>query len=821
MTLDQLKTGEEAYITRIKGSGTLRKRLLDMGFLPGQKVQVIREAPLHDPIEFLVMNYHVSLRRKEAMMIEVLTNQNIIDIHLQEWQKISHKPIFIDKFFERKVEEQSKILHVALIGNPNCGKTTLFNFLTHSYEHVGNFAGITIDAKKANIKHKNYQIYLIDLPGLYSLTSFTPEEEFVVQYLLRETPDYIINVVDANTLERNLYLTSQLLELDIPFVIALNMWDEFLKKKHDLDYQHLSALLGVPIIPTIGPKKKGLTELLDRIIEIHENPNLRAKKSVQLPYPFEIEEKIQELKSMLENDPEIVHSINPQFIAVKLLEKDHLFDRLVNPVILKKSRDFLHKIEKTFSTPAETLIAQARYGFVHGALKETLVLNNKQTNKQDVTEQLDGFLTHKVWGYVFFVFVIWLMFFMTFKVGNLLQNYLILGVDFLTDFVNSILPPTMFRSLLSDGIIQGVGGVVVYFPNILILYFFIALIEDSGYLARIAFIMDKIMHKIGLHGKSFIPMMMGFGCNVPAIAATRILNNPSDRIITMLINPFFSCSARLPVYMLIISALFPIYGNWILFFIYMGGILMAIFLSIILRKTLFAKEDAPFVMELPPYRLPTVRSLMRHMWFRSSQFLKKMSGVILVASIILWALHYFPVKRESSYDLISKLDEIKKQNPHITFDAHSIINLTHNDTLITKLHRIYQEMETSYYQQSYLARIGKFIEPLFAPLQFNWQITTSLLAGLAGKEIVVSTLLITSQAQDESLPGSIKNLFTLPSALAFLVFILLYSPCMGVLFAIYKESSKFKWAFFSFLFSTILAYIMAFATLTLTKFFLV
>lgn len=820
MTLDQLKTGEEAYITRIKGSTTLKKRLLDMGFLPGQKVQVVREAPLHDPIEFLILNYHVSLRRKEAALIEVETNQSIIETYFHEWQKISHKPIFIDKFFERKVEEKTKTLHVALIGNPNCGKTTLFNFLTRSFEHVGNFAGITVDAKKASIKHKGYQIHLIDLPGLYSLTTFTPEEDFVVQYLLHETPDYIINVVDSNALERSLYLTTQIIELDIPFVIALNMWDEFVKKKHRLDYFHLSELLGVPIVPTVGPRKKGLEELLDQIINLHEHAGPSRMKTI-LPYPMEIEEKIHELKSVIEKDPGIVPSITPQFFAVKILEKDPFFYRLINPDFRKKCDIFLQKVEKTYATSSEMLIAQARYGFIQGALKETLQLNEGEETSKDPSKRLDSILTHKIWGYVFFIFVIWLMFFSTFKIGNYLQEYLVTGVDLLKDLIHNTFPASMFRSLLSDGIIQGVGGVIVYFPNILILYFFIALIEDSGYLARIAFIMDKIMHKIGLHGKSFIPMMMGFGCNVPAIAATRILNNPSDRIITMLINPFFSCSARLPVYLLIISILFPLYGNWILFFLYLGGILMAILFSLFLRKTLFAREDAPFVMELPPYRLPTIRSLTRHMWFRSSQFLKKMSGVILVASIILWALHFFPVNRKPSQSLVQKINKIIELNPELQSNAY-LLFLQQNDSLAKLAKELINDYVKDYQQQSYLASIGKFIEPVFKPLEFNWQITTSLLAGLAGKEIVVSTLLIISPSNEnnQNLSNSLKDLFTFPSALAFLVFTLLYSPCMGVLFAIYKETGKIKWALFSFIFSTIIAYFMAFLIITLTKLFM-
>jgi len=807
MTLDQLELGKQAYIVRIKGSSELRKRLVGMGFVLGRKVKVVRKAPLQDPIEFLILNYHVSLRKKEAQLIEVYTDEEIITKYAQEWQQVAQRPILMDTFFERKVQERTKTITVALIGNPNSGKTTLFNFLTHSFGHVGNFAGITVDVKKASIDYHGYHFELIDLPGLYSLTAFSPEEEFVLDYLMEETPDYIINVVDVNALERSLFLTTQLIELDIPFVIALNMWDEFTKKGHKLDVNFLSTLLGIPIVPTIAPKKKGLEKLFQTILDVHNQSKLC--KRISLPYPLEIEESIKEIKNNLENDPQIPH-ISSQFLAIKLLEKDPYVQAKVPSQILKKVQEKIQLIEKTYNNTIDIIIANVRCGFVQGALKETLQLNEKIFQKKTTTEKIDDVVTHKIWGYVIFSFIIWFMFFSTFKIGNIFQEYIERLVEITKQILDASLPASMLKSLIIDGILQGIGGIIIFFPNILILYFFIALIEDSGYLARIAFIMDKIMHKIGLHGKSFIPMMMGFGCNVPAIAATRILNNPSDRIITILINPFFSCSARLPVYVLIISAIFPAYGNWILFAIYMSGILMAIVFSILFRKIFFSKKSAPFVMELPPYRMPTLRALSRHMWFRSSQFLKKMGGVILIASIILWFLNYFPLHRKPSPAIQQEMQILLNKYPSLKTNISNIHAFPQQNSIPQEFESLLVKYNEEIAKQSYLARIGKWLEPVFKPMEFNWQITTSLLAGLAGKEIVVSTLAINTGTQNkDSFLTSIQKLFSIPSALAFLVFILLYSPCIGVLTAISKETGKMSWSVFSFAYSTLLAYVMA------------
>ncbi|MBQ3875068.1 MAG: ferrous iron transport protein B, partial [Bacteroidaceae bacterium] len=643
--LSELNPGEEGYIAKVLGHGRFRKRINEMGFVAGKKVTVIKRAPLQDPVEYEIMGYRISLRNSEAEMIEIVSST-------EQFEDKSQNYGTIDEGLKTSAIKKGKEINIALVGNPNCGKTTLFNYASGSHEHVGNYSGVTIDAKEATLKYGEYTINITDLPGTYSITEYSPEELYVRKHIIEKKPDIVVNVLDASNLDRNLFLTTQLIDMDIKVVIALNMFDELKDKDIDFRYDDFGKMIGIPVVPTIASKGTGVKELIQRIIRVYEDAD-PSVRHIHINYGSEIENAIKGIQSVIWENPSIGDRLSSRFLAIKLLEQDNETRRFLsqysnyNEIIAEAERR-IEALEKEYSEQSETIITDAKYGFIDGALKEARTLPNEKSKRQ--IRKLDDLLTHKIWGFPIFFAFLFIIFEATFAIGQYPMDWIDAGVSWIGDLVSTHMPDGPLKDLIVDGVICGVGGVVVFLPNILILFFFISLMEDTGYMARAAFLMDKIMHKIGLHGKSFIPLIMGFGCNVPAVMATRTLENRSDRLLTMLIIPFMSCSARLPLYLLLIAAIFPSNQGLMLFVVYLAGMLMAVVMAKIFSKTLFRKKEVPFVMELPPYRIPTAKSTLIHMWEKGKQYLKKMGTVILTASIIIWALGYFPRDTEYSQD---------------------------------------------------------------------------------------------------------------------------------------------------------------------------
>ena len=778
MKLNELAIGEHAVITKITGRGTFRKRIMEMGFVKGKKVCAVKKAPLNDPIEFEIMGYHVSLRAQEAAMVEVVDMKHIAkDSELPE-----NKDLTFEQLVENQIHDHGKTINVALVGNPNCGKTTFYNYASGSKEHVGNYAGVTVDARTAHFEHGGYKFEITDLPGTYSLTAYTTEEIYVRKFITEQHPDVVINMLDSSNLERNLYLTTQLIDMDVKTVCALNMYDELEARGDKLDHITLGHLLGIPFVPVVSSKGKGFGVLFDTIIKAYEDKSPQIRH-IHINYGANIEPCIKAVQLAIKGD---VHNPLPsptstRFLAVKMLEKDKdIIDHINKPAAVQEAERQVKILEDEYKNDSESVIADIRYGFIAGALKETYQQGNVNTRK--LSDRIDNILTHKYLGLPIFIIAIWLMFQVTFTVGQYPMDWIDSLVDWIGGLVRDNMPKGMLKDLIVDGIIGGVGGVIVFLPNIVLLFMFISLMEDSGYMARVAFLMDRVMHKIGLHGKSFIPLIMGFGCNVPAVMATRTLENRSDRILTMLINPYMSCSARLPLYTLMTAAFFASNQALVTLSIYLLGIVMAALTAILLRKTSFKRSDAPFVMELPPYRIPTLRSVLKHMWEKAAQYLKKMGGVILIASIIVWALGYFP-----QYEPAPGTE--------------------------------YSEQELSSLQQenSYIGRLGHFIEPVIRPLGFDWKMGVSIFTGVAAKEIVVSTMgvLYHSDAEDEENTGNLATKIQQSqppidrgTAYAFMAFVLLYFPCIATAVAIRKESSR-KWMLFSIGYSLVLAWVVA------------
>ena len=800
MRLSDLKTGELGVIVKILGHGAFRKRVIEMGFVKGQVIKVLLNAPLKDPIKYSIMGYELSLRRSEAEMVEVLPVNNMDE------KTIESKRPDISGLSEHKnslhpeYDSSAKTINIALIGNPNCGKTSLFNIASGAKEHVGNYSGVTVDAKKGHFDYNGYHFNIVDLPGTYSLASYTPEELYVRRYLSDEMPDVIVNVVVASNLERNLYLSTELIDMDRSMVIALNMYDELEESGASLDYNLLGEMIGVPMVPTVSRTGQGIHELFDAIIKVYEDRH-DSVRHIHVNLGKEIESGVTEIKNLLKRDVAIGAHFSPRYLAIKLIERDSEVEEFV-----RKSPDYkrvfelrdreVERIEKNCGDDDITsLIANEKYGFIAGALAETYRPSTKE--KAKATEIIDAFVTNKLFGFPVFLVIMWFIFWCTFEIGSYPMEWIEAGVDWIGGLVQRFMPEGPFKDLIADGIIGGVGGVIVFLPNILILYFFISMMEDSGYMARAAFIMDKLMHKIGLHGKSFIPLVMGFGCNVPAIMSARAIESRSSRIITILINPFMSCTARLPVYVLLVGIFFPRHASIVFLGLYLLGILVAVITARMLRRFWFKADETPFVMELPPYRMPTLKSSLRHMWGKGEQYLKKMGGIILIASIIVWALNYFPLHDENSSVPGEEFVLGATEEPA----DDSAIDMSHD---------------------SYLEMMGKFVNPVMEPLGFHWRSTVAVLAGAPAKEIVVSTLgvLYTGEEEinDRSLskrlvavnPVTGKPDFTAPSALSLMVFVLLYFPCMATVVAIVRETGSWRYGAFSVIYNTLVAWVVAF-----------
>ncbi len=777
-------------ITKVKGRGAFRKRITEMGFVKGREVAVVKAAPLQDPVQYKIMGYHVSLRQSEAQLIEIAPIESDLKTVDLPGGVYNYSGTLSEESMRFDDGSRGKIIDIALVGNPNCGKTTLFNVASGSHERVGNFSGVTVDSKEAKFKHGGYTFNITDLPGTYSLTAYSPEELFVRIHITEKVPDIVVNVVDASNLERNLYLTTQLIDMDIRVVIALNMYDEFEKTGNRLDYPALGKLLGIPVIPTVSSKGIGIPELFNRLIEVFEDRD-PVVRHVHINYGTELERSIGKIQEEIRKDKSLTDRISSRFYCIKLLEKDDAVLTAIKTsgqftTIQQIAEKEIQRLELTYKEDSATLATDAKYGFVAGALKETLQTFGKTIPKKSMSERIDSLLTHKILGFPLFILFLWIMFQSTFTFGEIPKHWIDLGVSLLGSQVSLSLPAGPLKDLLVDGIINGVGSIIVFLPNILILFFFISLMEDTGYMARAAFIMDKLMHKIGLHGQSFIPLIMGFGCNVPAIMVTRTLKDRNDRLLTMLINPFMSCSARLPVYILIAGAVFPNHAGSVIFGLYITGIILAILISLVFKRTLFKSQEAPFVMELPPYRMPTFQVIMQHMWEKGKQYLSKMGGVILIAVILIWALEYFP-----------------------------------GGNTVPQDKRL---------QNSYIARIGKTMEPVIAPLGFDWRMGVSLITGAAAKEVVVSTMGVLfrsnhfhedgnpkslgiqiQQATHQDGPRVGQKLFSPLVGISYLLFILIYMPCVAVVATVNRESGSWKWALFLITYTTVLAWTLSFA----------
>lgn len=795
MRLSELKTGETGVIVKILGHGSFRKRVMEMGFVKGKKIEVELNAPLHDPIKYRILDYEISLRRAEAELIEIVKECQDLNIIEEDVAEIREDDCGFIKAFDR----ERTTINVALIGNPNCGKTSLFNIASGSKEHVGNYSGVTVDAKTGQMKYKGYSLNIVDLPGTYSLSAYSPEELYVRRYLHDEVPDVVINVVDSSNLERNFYLTTELIDMDRSMVIALNMYDELERSGSTFDYNSMAKMIGVPMVPTVSKTGKGLTELFDTVIEVYEGRN-ETVRHVHIIFSKDIENAVKSIQTELKKESKLDMHFSARYLSIKLLENDKevvkMLSDLPNFDKIRDLRDSLvTNIEELHHEDISTIIASSKYGFVSGALRETL--EKKENDEVKSTSVIDSIVTSRIFGFPIFFFIMWFMFWATFEIGQYPMDWIDSLVQWIGGLLGTYLPDGPVKDMIIDGVIGGVGGVIVFLPNILILYAFISFMEDSGYMARAAFIMDKIMHKIGLHGKSFIPMVMGFGCNVPAIIATRTIESKTSRLITILINPFMSCGARLPIYLLLVGAFFPKHASIVLFGLYTLGIIVAIITAKLMRRFKYKEDETPFVMELPPYRVPTLQATMRHMWAKGQQYLKKMGGVILVASLIIWALSYFP--RPTEADLEKTKIEFASQN--LSDEQIEVVTQTEN---------------------SYLGQIGKFVSPIFEPLGYNWKMTVSLISGTVAKETVVSTLGVLysgdAESEDADLGARLQTVnpqtgepdFNVIVALSFLVFVLLYVPCIATITAIVKETGSWKFGAFTLIYNTAVAWFVAF-----------
>lgn len=815
-TLADIPEKEECVIVKVNGHGGFRHRVMEMGFVKGERVTVLKNAPLADPIEYRIMQSHVSLRRREASHIEVVSTQEASD-NYQNYNGVLSEEV------QAKITQKTKTITVALVGNPNCGKTSFFNHATGLREHVGNYSGVTVSSKVGTFYKDGYTINLVDLPGTYSMTEYTPEEVYVRDFLSEQHPDVILNIVDASNLERNLFLTTQLIDLNMRMVMALNMFDELEKKGIQLDVNQLEEMLGFPCAPTNSRTGKGIDHVLNHIISVYEERD-EVTKHIHINYGSELENAISTIKPLLSKHLNIAVDFSPRYLILKLLENDSITFSLLEKNIGETAeiRNVVEKcrkeIEEEYHEDIVSIITNLKYGFIRGALKETM--KREKEDKKELAYAIDTVLTNKWLGFPVLLLFLFLMFEATFTLGAYPQEWIETGVAWLGDAIRNLLGEGMLTDLLVDGVIAGVGGVIVFLPQILILFFFISILEDTGYMARAAFIMDKVMHKIGLHGKSFIPLLTGFGCGVPAIMATRTLENPKDRIITMLAIPFMSCSARLPVYLLFVSAFFEKNQALILLSIYLIGIFMAILTALILKKTKFKNDTGQFVMELPPYRIPTLRNTLLHMWEKAVQYLKKMGTIILVASTIIWMLGYFPQYNEEM-EAIDQQIEVVNNDPNLSDESRQ-----------NTLAQLEIDKASAQSENSYIGKIGKFIEPFFRPLGFDWKMGVSILSGSAAKEIVVSSLGVLYHADVEADESSERLTAILKShqndsqhpitplvAFGFMLFVLLYYPCVAAVTAIAKESN-WKWAAFEVVYTTSVAWIVSFLTYQIGSLFL-
>lgn len=789
MKLSELKTGAQGVIVKVSGHGGFRKRIIEMGFIKGKTVEVLLNAPLQDPVKYRILGYEVSLRHSEAEQIEVVSKSEFQTIRDQQPDNITldETPEVDVLSLKREALKRGREINIALVGNPNCGKTSLFNFASGAHERVGNYSGVTVDAKEGVANYKGYRLNLVDLPGTYSLSAYSPEELYVRKQIIEKTPDVIINVIDTSNLERNLYLTTQLIDMNLKIVGALNMYDEVEQRGDNLNCNQLGELLGFPLIPTVFKTGKGVDELFNTIIQVYEGKFKRHPvRHIHINHGPNVESGITEIQKYLKTNDDIRQKFSTRYLAIKLLENDKDVEAYIRQQkdggnIMRTRDKAAAEIKDLMHEDSETAIMDAKYGFIHGALQEVRYQTGKQKDTYEMTHIIDAIVTHRWLGFPLFFLILFIMFELTFTLGQYPMDWIEAGVGILSEWLNATLPSGPIKAMIVDGAVAGVGAVIVFLPQILILYLVISFMEDSGYMARAAFIMDKLMHKMGIHGKSFIPLIMGFGCNVPAVMATRTIESHRSRLITMLILPLMSCSARLPIYIMIVGTFFAVqYQSLIMITLYAFGIALSVLMSRIFSHYLIKGEDTPFVMELPPYRFPTAKAIARHTWEKGKQYLKKMGGIILVASIIVWALGYFPHQ--------DQLDQQAQQ------------------------------------EQSYIGRIGKTIEPLFMLQGFDWKLDVSLIAGVGAKEIVASTMGVLyandEEVADDSLTDHAAHYSNLRTkmdadgitpliAFTYLLFVLIYFPCIATIAAIKGETGSWKWALFAAFYTTALAWVVS------------
>lgn len=800
MKLSDLKTGQVGTIVTVGGHGEFRRRITEMGFVRGKRVIVVKNAPLLDPIEYNIMGYEVSLRRDEACLLDVEDVHYLSDFHAPHHDHVEVDSAQIDQLEKAPpVHQQTttgKVIKVALVGNPNSGKTTLFNAISGLNQHTGNYSGVTVDATKAVVEFGGYNIEITDLPGTYSISPFSPEERFVRDHIAKEHPDVVINVIDGSNIERNLYLTTQLIDMEQVSVLAMNMYDEFLSSGDKLDKRTMGELLGMPIVPTVGKRGRGVAHILQNIVKIHTQ--VRDNERPKVSYPIEVEHLIEVIGNKIESHQVDIPYPN-RYVAIKIIEgQSDMLSPSEYPEVYATAEKGVKAIEQTYALDIETIMTDSRYGFISGAMKESYTYANRSFHTRST--KIDSVLTHRLFGLPIFVFLLWVVFYSTFTLGQYPMEWIGLGVDYLKQLVEGVMSDGALKNLIGSGVIDGVGSVIVFLPNIMILFLFISFMEDTGYMARAAFITDKLMHKIGLHGKSFIPMIMGFGCGVPAIMATRTIENRQNRLQTMLLIPFMSCSARLPVYILVAGTFFPQNAGNVLFAMYLGGIVLAIGSSVLMKKVFFKGKDVNFVMELPPYRIPTLQSTVKHVWHKAKDYLSKMGGVILIAVVIIWALGYYP-----NHD--------SRMAASVSPDSMTVVD---------------GSVKSS---DSYLSMIGKTIEPAIAPLGFDWKMGIGLLSGIAAKEVIVSSMSVIYQTpeNDESALGprlaqDIRAdgtpVWNSAVAISFLTFVLIYFPCVAAITAIRKESGAWRWALFTVFYTTALAWIVSFVVYNLALLFI-
>ncbi len=806
MKLSELKTGEHGVIVKVNGHGGFRKRIIEMGFVRGNKVKVILNAPLRDPIEYEIIGYKISLRREEASKIEVISEseaKEMLGVRESLPALEADEDTRLEQEMRSMAEERRKTIKVALVGNPNCGKTSLFNVASGSHEHVGNYSGVTVDAKEGTFEHGGYRFILVDLPGTYSLSAYSPEELYVRKNLVEDMPDVVVNVVDSSNLQRNLYLTTQLIDMNLRVVMALNMYDELEARGDRLDIRQLGWLLGMPVVPTVSRTGKGIDELFDTVVQIYEKSDPLVARHIHINHGSEMEQSIDRVKALIKKNTDLYSKYTTRYLAIKYLENDAEIEKIIEKLpnrdeIISARFEENARLRAILGSSAESSMVDAKYAFVQGALAETYTPASSKRKRRTVTDHIDAVVTNRWAAFPIFFLLLYIVFDGTFVIGEYPMRWIEWVVEHFGAFVASTMADGWLKDLIVDGVIGGVGSVLVFLPNILILYLFISLLEDSGYMARAAFIMDRLMHKIGLHGKSFIPMIMGFGCNVPAVMATRTIESPKSRLITMLIIPLMSCAGRMPVYVLIAGAFFPRRAGLVVLGLYALGIVLAI-LAAKVMSLFFKDDDLPFVMELPPYRVPTAKSIFRHTWEKGKQYLQKMSGIILICSLVIWFLGYFP--NHDAYDSVAEQQE-----------------------------------------HSFIGYVGKAMEPVLEPLGFDWRMGVGIVAGVGAKELVVSTLgvmyaddepvsgisgepVMSSEAEtspegDTRLQRALVRSVTPAAALAYMVFILLYFPCIATFVAIKNESGGWKWAIVTAVYTIILAWVASFITFRLASLFI-